>query len=160
MKNFFIATSIFIVVLLMSGCSKNTTPQQTSSDSTNTNIEEVYNSSVNLPQHNTVCFPTKKFLCTSDNCTTEEKPSVFILIGSSIDGPKMSRCDRAGCDTYDAVMEKGGEYINAQTKDPRGLIFKMSFSNNALNNQNEFVEVVTLGLNTQVSYGYCKFRNN
>jgi len=144
----------------MSGCSKNTTPQQPNPDSADINIESVYNSLAILPQHNTVCFPTKKFLCTSDNCATEEKPSVFILIGSSINGPTMSRCDRTGCDTYDAVMEKGGEYINAQTKDPRGLIFKMSFSNNALNSQNEFVEVATLGLSTQVSYGYCKMKNN
>lgn len=153
MKNFFVATGLLLGILLMSGCSIDSTSQQPKTTNSGVEIESVYNNSNSLPQHNTVCFPTKKFLCSSSGCTAQEKPSVFVLIGS---GPTMSRCDRAGCDTYDAIMEKGGEFVNAQTKDPRGLIFKMSFSNNALNSKNEFVEVATLGLDTQVSYGYCR----
>lgn len=160
MKKVFLAISLLTIVFLALGCSRNVAEQQPKLDISGTEIEEFYNSSANLPQHNTVCFPTKKIVCTSEECIANEKPSVFILIESSIDGPLISRCDNVGCDTYKAIMEKSGEFVNAQAKDPRGLILKISFLDNESDGKNDFVEVVTLGLSTQVSYGYCKAQSN
>lgn len=115
-------------------------------------LESIYKNSTQLPEHNTVCFPAKKLLCNSDACKNVE-PKVFNLIsGSSISPsqkPTFARCDSRGCDTYDSQFEPSSEYVNVQPLDPKGMMFKMSLSDS------KYVEVVTLGLDTHVSYGYC-----
>ena len=115
-------------------------------------LESVYKNSTQLPEHNTVCFPAKKLLCNSGACENAE-PKVFNLIsGGSVSlslNPTFSRCDSKGCDTYDSQFEPSGEYVNVQPLDPKGIMFKMSSLNS------KYVEVVTLGLDTHVSYGYC-----
>ena len=115
-------------------------------------LESVYGNSTQLPEHNTVCFPAKKLLCNSGVCENVE-PKVFNLIsGSSVSSsqnPTFARCDSKGCDVYDSQFEPSGEYVNVQPLDPKGMIFKMSLADS------KYVEVVTLGLDTHVSYGYC-----
>lgn len=115
-------------------------------------LESIYKNSTQLPQHNTVCFSAKKLLCNSGECENAE-PKVFNLIsGSSVSpslNPTFSRCDSKGCDTYDSQFEPSGEYVNVQPLDPKGMMFKMSLVNS------KYVEIVTLGLDTHVSYGYC-----
>ncbi len=115
-------------------------------------LESVYRNSTQLPKHNTVCFPAKKLLCNSGACENVE-PKVFNLITDASQSsslvPKFSRCDSKGCDVYDSQFEPSGEYVNIQPLAPKGMIFKMSLADS------KYVEVVTLGLDTHVSYGYC-----
>lgn len=115
-------------------------------------LESVYKNSTQLPEHNTVCFPAKKLLCNSGACEIAE-PNIFNLIsGSSVSPsqhPTFSRCDSKGCDVYDSRFESPGEYVNVQPLDPKGMMFKMSLGDS------KYLEVVTLGLDTLVSWGYC-----
>ena len=115
-------------------------------------LESVYKNSTQLPPHNTVCFPAKKLLCNNGVCENVE-PKVFNLITDASQAasltPKFSRCDSKGCDTYDSRFEPSGEYVNIQPLDPKGMMFKMSLSDS------KYVEVVTLGFDTHISYGYC-----
>ncbi len=115
-------------------------------------LESVYKNSTQMSVHNTVCFPVKKLLCNSGACENVE-PKVFNLITDASQSsslvPKFSRCDSKGCDTYNSRFEPSGEYVNIQPLDPKGMMFKLSLSDS------KYVEVVTLGLDTHISYGYC-----
>jgi hypothetical protein len=118
----------------------------------NVALENTYHSSTQWPAHNTACFPAKKLLCNSGACENVE-PKVFNLISGSSQSPSLtptfSRCDAKGCDTYESRFEPSGEFVNVQPLNPKGMMFKMSLSDS------KYVEVVTLGLDTHVSYGYC-----
>lgn len=150
--------AVGIIYVYISGVSNNQVSQlfdetdQNKPFDKNITLENVYKNSTQLPEHNTVCFPTKKFLCNDGMCENVE-PKVFNLIsGSSVSSsqnPTLSRCDGKGCDIYDSRFEPSGEHVNVQPFDPKGMIFKMSLVNL------KFVEVVTLGLDTHISYGYC-----
>ncbi len=122
-------------------------------------LESIYKSSKLLPVHNTVCFPAKKILCNRGICENVE-PSVFNLLISRSESaslePAIARCDSKGCDVYDARFEPSGrEYINIQPIDPKGMILKMTIGNTEP--IEDYLEVVTLGLDTHISYGYCLF---
>lgn len=115
-------------------------------------LEDIYRNSRQLPKHNTVCFPNKKFLCSESTCENIE-PKVFNLISDSSvsqsQKPTLARCDSNGCDVYDSQFKLSGDHVNAQSLDPKGMIFKMSLIDF------KYVEIVTIGLDTHISYGYC-----
>ncbi|MDO8581173.1 MAG: hypothetical protein Q7S13_06810 [Candidatus Omnitrophota bacterium] len=118
----------------------------------NLELEALYKKSLRLPEHNTVCFPAKKLLCNSSGCETVE-PKIFNLITADSANPalipSLSRCDSKGCDQYDARFEPSGLFVNVQPLNPNGMMFKASLSDL------KYVEVVTIGLDTHISYGYC-----
>jgi len=118
----------------------------------NVALEDVYKSSTQWPSNHTLCIPVKKFYCDGNTCESTE-PKVFNLIGGNSSSPTISRCNKNGCDTYDAALGDSGEYKNIQPVDPKGFVFKMSY--NTIDKK--FVEVETLGLDTFVSYGYCMY---
>jgi len=118
----------------------------------NVALEDVYKSSTQWPSNHTLCIPVKKFYCDGNTCENTE-PKVFNLIGGNSSSPTISRCNKNGCDTYDATLGDSGEYKNIQPVDPKGFVFKMSY--NTIDKK--FVEVTTLGLDTFVSYGYCMY---
>ena len=119
----------------------------------NKELENLYENLTNLPQHHTVCFPVKKYYCNIDKCK-EIKPEVFNLLGGNRSHSTISRCDINPCDTYDITFDDNGDYkIIQPIETERGFVFKMSY--NTIDKK--YVEVVTLGIDTYISYGYCNY---
>jgi hypothetical protein len=113
-------------------------------------LELLYLSRTDWPEHQVVCFPSSKVFCGGGECKADI-PVVFNLLGSNEWGQTtMSRCDKNGCDTYDAVAEGAGDFLNVQTIAPRGMMFKSSKVSG------EYIEIATLGLGAFISFGYCK----
>ncbi len=101
-----------------------------------------------LPPHFARCTATKKMVCVAGDCSRTES-SVFILLEKKPSTNRYSRCDRMGCESYDAQVQRGGEFENWQLSEPRGVMFKRSLRDG------EFLEVATLGMQAYVSTGYC-----
>ncbi len=158
-KNIFKLIIVLIVVLLLIDVlfmasffkkEKEGIPIETNIEK-NLVLEDVYKKE-ELPDHNTVCFPNKKFLCKQDKCVSVD-PTVFnLIIGlsqTSSNNPAIARCDSNGCDVYESVFEPSGDYANIQPIEPKGMIMKMSIKDL------KYTEITTLGLDTYISYGYC-----
>lgn len=101
-----------------------------------------------LPAHDLYCIPTVKSYCSVDGCKKMEA-NVFLLFGKTKDSLFMARCDDKPCDTYDVNISQSGVFTDFETKEPHGLMFRTSNLNQS------FTEVVTLGTDSFVSYGYC-----
>ncbi len=119
----------------------------------NIEVEEVYKKSISLPDHHTLCVPVKKYFCDGTGCK-DLPPTVFDLLGGSIENATISRCDEKGCDSYAAAVDESGEFKNMQPVDPKGFIIKMSY--NTIDKK--YVEMATFGLDVYLSYGYCLYR--
>lgn len=119
------------------------------------NIMSYYEeASSELPDHTSVCFPEYKYFCTQTGCESIE-PTVFnliyaeISISGLIDMSEISRCDTQGCDTYGAEIETSGLQQEVRTISPHGMLFKRDMSND------NYIEVVTLGIDSYLTYGSC-----
>lgn len=95
-----------------------------------------------------VCTPVSRHDCEASGCN-RVAPSVKITLRRQTPTTgTISRCDSAGCDRMEAGFSTGGVFTSAQTIAPRGYIVKVLASH-------QFVEVATLGLAPQVSFGQC-----
>ena len=106
--------------------------------------------SPSLPKHFSRCTASKMFVCEDGECK-DVKPTVFFLLGSGGEKKLYSRCDRQGCDTYEAMVKKAGLFENWQPTEPQGIIFKRTLSDDQT-----FLEVATLGMQVYVSTGRCE----
>lgn len=105
----------------------------------------------NLPEHYAYCLPEKKSFCSIEGCE-EVRPTVFNLIGiTEGQGSYFARCDNNPCDIYPAKSNTSGIYQEFITKEPHGMLFKLSTQDNS------FTEIVTLGTDSYVSVGHCYF---
>jgi hypothetical protein len=91
------------------------------------------------------CVIQPKYSCSPEGCESV-KPSVSIRIDP--ERGTYSRCDFKGCDDYAAAISRSGDFVNVALPE-RGMLAKVSTSDGG------FVEIVTLGLGTLVSYGTC-----
>jgi hypothetical protein len=112
-------------------------------------IQGIQRSVADLPTHRMRCQPTSKVVCESGSCKSIE-PTTFILLGERKGEKIYSRCDRNGCDHYEAQSSISGIYDNWQLSESRGVVFKRAVDNS------EFIEVATLGLQAYLSWGACK----
>ena len=80
-----------------------------------------------LPEHFARCTVTKKIVCEDGECR-DAAPTVFFLLGSQGDKKTYSRCNRQGCESYDAIAKEAGLYENWQLAEPQGVIFKRTLS--------------------------------
>jgi hypothetical protein len=111
-------------------------------------LRAVYDSvKTKLPPHTAACFPAKKVNCEEGKCQ-ESLLGVFILLGGN-KFSQLSRCDRTGCETHDALAQESGEFINIQAVQPRGVLLKVSLKTN------DFVEIATIGMTSYLSSGKC-----
>jgi hypothetical protein len=92
------------------------------------------------------CDIASKFLCQSAGCSTATA-SVWNLI--DMDAKTYSRCDRSGCDTYDAVFSPSGVFLNIALP-ANGLIAKLEPGTGS------FSEVASLAGEVYVSFGVCR----
>jgi hypothetical protein len=93
------------------------------------------------------CDITTKFACSSTGGCQANTLGVFNRI--DLDRCKFSRCDSRGCDDYDAVIQRSGEFILIDVPG-RGIFAKLSTDGS------EFVEVTSLGTSILASFGSCR----
>ena len=91
------------------------------------------------------CAIQAKYSCSPEGCEGV-KPSVSSRI--DLERGTYSRCDTKGCEDYAAAISRSGDFANVALPE-RGMLAKVSMSDGA------FVEIVTLGLGTLVSYDTC-----
>lgn len=105
-----------------------------------------------LSRHFARCTVTRKIVCGDGECK-HGPPTVFFLLGNQVAQKAYSRCDSAGCDTYEAIAQKSVLYENWQLVQPQGVIFKRALSNET------FIEVATLAMEVYFSTGHCEVAN-
>ena len=93
------------------------------------------------------CQPTEKHYCEADKGCTQIPAKTWAKV-DTVNGT-YSRCDRIGCDDYDAHFAKSGKFISI-TVPGRGLIAQMSVDGS------QFTEVATLAGAVYTSFGACK----
>lgn len=92
-----------------------------------------------------VCTPATKSLCSGGIC---QNTRVTTWAKTNEAQKTYSRCDKQGCDTYDAGYSHSGVYTNIEVSG-RSLIAKIGPAK-------EFVEIAAMGTDVYVSYGRCK----
>lgn len=117
------------------------------------NIDEL---GYDLPYYTAICRPETKITCSSEGCELIE-PKVFVLYDSTT--KSLYRCDNKPCDKYDVVEYSGGIYKYIRPIGNKELLVKIADSEFAPilapEHANKYVEVVTTGLTTLISYGSC-----
>jgi len=91
------------------------------------------------------CIPRDRLDCEGVNCT-KSQPVVYLILDRQ--SKTFSRCDKKGCDVYDAIFRLSGMFTNIQPINPNGTMIKV------LGNR-EYIEVVTTGLGVIFQNGNC-----
>jgi len=101
--------------------------------------------STSLSAETLTCTPSQKFFCSPKGCKT-----VPAKVRAVIDTDKRtySRCDRNGCDKYDATMSIGGIYLDV-------LVPGKSVTAKVEITSLEYFETVGAGLGVYTSFGKC-----
>lgn len=141
-----ISASFFLFSLTDINQKITTTPVDISSD----RIKEIYKEQYkNLPKHDLVCIPEKKFSC-SDNGCIDKKPDVFNLVQRTERSINLLRCDSKPCDSYPVeFIHNSGDIWSLQPLEYKALLFRSSFSDN------KYTEITTLGTISFISIGFC-----
>lgn len=63
-----------------------------------------------LPDYELICIPKKSYHCAGGVDCKEMKSSVFLLVSTR--NSEYSRCDSKPCDTYQAEITEGPNFIN------------------------------------------------
>lgn len=90
------------------------------------------------------CTIQTKFFCTLDGC--QSVPVGVWNVWDPVTG-EYARCDRLGCDTYQAIVTTSGQFLVIDVPG-RGMLARLSVAG-------QFTEVVTLGNDTYLSFGSC-----
>lgn len=151
MKNIYFICLVVIIVLL-GGYILLTKSDKTDTTVTNGNQSQNQKFDLNvndltyqLPNYTKICLPVTRFDCSSDNCKNA-KPVVFVLYDENAN--KVYRCDKNPCDGFDVSKEVSGLYTNLTPITPNGSLVKLS-------NDNEYIETVSLGLDSIIYRGTC-----
>ena len=93
-----------------------------------------------------LCEIAHKSICENDG-TCKSTP---IGIWNEIDFARgtFARCDRNGCDRYPMLTEQSGLYTNVIIRP--GMMAKYN------HNKSDYLEIVTLGTTSYISFGSCK----
>ena len=93
------------------------------------------------------CTITSKFVCNPEECRKVDTSKWEVWVLLDFGKEEYSRCDIKGCDTYPMIADPGGMYIN---------IIGSGFKSKVRVDRKEFMEYVSLMLDSYVSYGYCE----
>ena len=95
------------------------------------------------------CRIVAKQYCDQSDCSRQP-----VKLWNVIDFQRQTyaRCDRNGCDTFEAHIGRSGVYTNIDIEG-RGLLAK-------IDEDGVFMEIVTLGVTAYVSHGTCVRRQH
>lgn len=96
---------------------------------------------------NVDCPIDKQYVCSYDSCNPI-KPSVTIKIRIADSHAEYSRCDKQGCDNYEAQVTRSGIFTYLSPIEKNATI--------KLDQDMSFVEINSLLLNVYVAYGKCR----
>ena len=94
------------------------------------------------------CDITEKYACSAGGCEAHEL-GIWNVI--DLDSGQFSRCDRNGCDSYDAEVSKSGMFYTIDLPG-RGTMAKLAVDGTS------FLEVITLGTVAMISFGSCQLK--
>ena len=92
------------------------------------------------------CDIVAKYACSAEGCEPNQLGMWNVI---DLDGGEFSRCDRNGCDSYNAEISKSGLFYNIEVPG-RGTMAKLAMDGTS------FLEVVTLGTVVLISFGSCR----
>ena len=95
------------------------------------------------------CDLTNKYHCSQKQGCRSIPPKTWAQIDT--DKRTYSRCNRLGCDLYDADFNTSGAFVTIEVNG-RGLMAKMQLDGSS------FVEVATLATDVYTSFGSCRPR--
>jgi hypothetical protein len=95
------------------------------------------------------CEISQKYICETTGCRTAPT-NVWNLVNTT--KKTYARCDRMGCDKYDALFSQSDVFVNIALPE-RGVIAKMAVD------ASSFHEVTTLAHSVYVSFGSCQATN-
>jgi hypothetical protein len=98
------------------------------------------------------CFPTRRYDCSSDGCTSFA-PATYYFVDYGLEGGTYFRCDTKGCDNYPVKVIPSGSFTQFIPSQGQAMLFKVG--NDPLTNKGEFVDIATLGTMTILSFGKC-----
>ncbi len=101
------------------------------------------------------CFPTNRFDCGGGSCTPAT-PATYFFVDYGTESGTYFRCDAKGCDSYPVKVNPSGEFTQFVPSQGQAMLFKVA-TGDILGNKGEFVDVVTLGTGTIISFGKCEF---
>ena len=91
------------------------------------------------------CTPSQKFFCTKEGCKTAPAEVRAVI---DTDKQTYSRCDKNGCDKYDATMSIGGIYLNVSVPG-KSVTAKVEIPSL------QYFETISAGLGVYISFGRC-----
>jgi hypothetical protein len=94
------------------------------------------------------CTPSTGLICREGSCQAAQSRIELQLTRTGVFNGTLKRCDGDSCDVFPVSMMTGGLYTSIQHDPPRGAFLKIKGSD-------QFVEVVTLGLDAHVLTGAC-----
>lgn len=100
------------------------------------------------------CFPTSRFDCSLEGCTSLA-PKTFYFIDYGKEDGTYFRCDTQGCDSYPIKISQSGSFTQFTPSLGQSMLFKIA--NDGFPNKGEFVDIATISTNTIVSFGKCDF---
>jgi len=122
--------------------------ESTTSDPARVTQQVYEQTKAKLPPHELACFPLGQLVCGDGAC--ESGPAKVFALLATKPAVALSRCDAAGCDTYEAVASASGAFVNVQPQAPRGMLLKVDLG------KMRYVEVTTLETRVLVNYGSCR----
>jgi hypothetical protein len=96
-----------------------------------------------------ICNTTKQYACTAENCQPI-RPTVHMQVNvSEQNRTQYQRCDKKGCDTYEAQILKANNFV--------AISPLMISSAMKINTQDmSFMETASSGLAAFIGFGHCQ----
>lgn len=143
MKKVTLIFTFIFIILFLTGCTNKTEKAMLNNFSFDIDVN---NLNYSLPNYTKLCIPDRKEACSIDGCE-DIQPNVFLVFDETKE--MIYRCDNKPCDGYNVKINQSGFYTYVEPVESYGFTVKIS-------NDNEYVETVSIGLVTLISYGTCK----
>lgn len=92
------------------------------------------------------CEPKTGFICTKRECAKRDISTHVILDKKK---ETVTRCDKAGCETFTATFKQTGVFFNIQSEGPIGTLIRVF-------GDSRYKEITTVGLDAYIANGNCE----
>lgn len=100
------------------------------------------------------CLPTSRYNCNLESGCVAAAPATYFFVDYGTESGTYFRCDAKGCDNYPVNVVTSGAFTQFIPSQGQAMLFKIA--NEGLEeNYGEFVDIVTLGTGSVISFGKC-----
>jgi hypothetical protein len=101
------------------------------------------------------CLPSSYVVCNNGRCTPAA-PTTFYFVDHGTEAGTYFRCDKKGCDEYQAIVSVSGEYTTIVLP-ANALLFRVDTGTALPKFRGDFVDIATTGTTAVISTGKCEF---